>query len=165
MDTESRQKRKLQVGDTAPDFTLPDQWGEMVSLKDLRGRVNVVLYFYLRDGTPGCSIEAAAFRDNYRIFRDLGTEVIGVSSDPVESHRSFTAARGITFKLLSDANGAVRKRYGVKPTLRLVPGRATYVIDRQGIVRFVFSSQLQPQRHAEKALQAINAINQLPTGR
>lgn len=162
---ESDETKRIAVGDAAPDFTLPDQWGEMVSLSGFRGRLNVVLYFYPRDGTPGCSMEAAAFRDNYRIFRDMGTEVIGISSDSVESHRSFTTTRGIPFKLLSDANGAVRQRYGVRPTLRLVPGRATYVIDRQGIVRFVFSSQLQPQRHADKALQAINAMSQLPPGR
>lgn len=161
---ESDEAKRIEVGDPAPDFTLPDQWGEMVSLSGFRGRVNVVLYFYLRDVTPGCSIEAAAFRNTYRIFRDLSTEVLGVSSDPVESHRGFAAARNIPFKLLSDANGAVRQRYGVKPTLRLVPGRATYVIDRQGIVRFVFSSQLQPQRHADKALQAVNTLSQLPPG-
>jgi peroxiredoxin Q/BCP len=164
MDTESRQERKVEVGDAAPDFTLPDQWGELVSLTDFRGRVNVVLYFYPKDGTPGCSIQAAAFRDNYRIFQDLGTEVIGVSSDPVESHRGFTAARGIPFKLLSDANGEVRQRYVVKPTLGVIPGRATYVIDRQGVVRCVISSQLRPRRHVERALQVVNTLIQLPPG-
>jgi peroxiredoxin Q/BCP len=156
--------KKVEVGDAAPDFTLPDQWGGLVSLKGFRGRVNVVLYFYLRDGTPGCSAEAAAFRDNYRIFRDLGTEVIGISSDSVESHCDFSTSRNIPFKLLSDANGKVRRLYGVKPTLRLIPGRVTYVIDRQGIVRCVISSQLQPQRHSDKALQAVNTLSQLPPG-
>ena len=159
---ESDETKKIEVGDAAPDFTLPDQRGRLVSLVDFRGRVNVVLYFYPKDGTPGCSIEAAAFRDNYRIFRDLGTEVIGVSSDPVESHRGFTAARDIPFKLLSDANGEVRRRYGVKPTLGMIPGRATYVIDRQGIVRCVISSQLRPRHHAERALQVVNTLIQLP---
>ena len=159
---ESDEIKKVQVGDTAPDFTLPDQWGALVSLKDFRGRVNVVLYFYLKDGTPGCSIEAAAFRDNYRIFQDLGAEVIGVSSDTVESHCAFSTSKNIPFKLLSDANGEVRQRYGVKTTLGLVPGRATYVIDRQGIVRFIMSSQLRPHRHAEQALQVVNTLIQLP---
>ncbi len=161
---ESDDTKKIEVGDTAPDFTLPDQWGEVVSLSGFIGRMNVVLYFYPKDGTPGCSIQAAAFRDNYRIFRDLGTEVIGVSSDPVESHRSFTAARGIPFKLLSDANGEVRRRYGVKPTLGMIPGRATYVIDPQGIVRCVVSSQLRPRHHVERALQVVNTLIQLPPG-
>jgi peroxiredoxin Q/BCP len=156
--------KKVDVGDTAPDFTLPDQWGEMVSLRDFRGRKNVVLYFYPKDGTPGCSAEAAAFRDNHSIFQDLGTEIIGVSSDSVESHRGFTASRDIPFKLLSDANGAVRQLYGVKPTLGLIPGRVTYVIDKQGTVRFILSSQLRPRKHAEEILQVVNHLSQSPPG-
>lgn len=162
MDTESRQQRKVEVGDAAPDFTLPDQWGEMVSLKDLRGRKNVALYFYPRDGTPGCSAEAAAFRDNHGIFKDLDTEIIGISSDSVESHRGFTASYDIPFKLLSDANGAVRQLYGVRPSIRLIPGRATYVIDKQGTVRCVISSQLRPRLHVDRALQVVNTLIQLP---
>lgn len=160
MEAESILEHKVGVGDTAPDFTLPDQWGGLVSLKDLRGRRNVVLYFYPKDGTPGCSIEAAAFRDNYRIFQDLGAEVIGVSSNSVESHCDFSTSRDIPFKLLSDANGTVRQLYGVKPTLGLIPGRATYVIDRQGIVRFIISSQIRPRKHVEETLRIVNALDQ-----
>ena len=120
----------------------------------------MVLYFYPKDGTPGCSIEAAAFRDNYRIFQDLGAEVIGVSSNSVESHCDFSTSRDIPFKLLSDANGTVRQLYGVKPTLGLIPGRATYVIDRQGIVRFIISSQIRPRKHVEETLRIVNALDQ-----
>ena len=105
---------------------------------------------------------AATLRAGFTTIRDLGTEVIGVSSDSVESHRGFTAARDIPFKLLSDANGEVRQRYGIKPTLGLIPGRATYVIDRQGIVRCVISSQMRPRLHVERALQVINTLIQLP---
>ena len=161
---ESEEAKKVEVGDAAPDFTLPDQWGGMVSLKDFRGRKNVVLYFYPRDGTPGCSAQAAAFRDNHEIFQDLSTEIIGISSDSVESHRGFTSSHDIPFKLLSDANGEVRQLYGVRPTLSLIPGRATYVIDMQGTVRFTLSSQFRPRKHAEEAMQVINHLRQSPPG-
>jgi len=127
--------RKVRVGDVAPDFTLPDQRGKPVQLRDLLGQKSVVLYFYPKDATPGCTLEARAFRDSYEAFTAQGAEVIGVSSDSVSSHQRFAARQELPFLLLSDRGGAVRELYGVEETLGLVPGRVTYVIDRAGVVR------------------------------
>src|SRR5262252_2182145 len=130
--------RGIEVGDEAPDFTLPSQSGEPVRLHDRIGQHVVVLYFYPKDGTPGCTAEACAFRDSHEVFTDAGAEVIGVSSDSVDSHVAFASRHKLPFTLLSDQGGQVRKRYGVPPVLGLLPGRVTYVIDREGRVRHVF---------------------------
>jgi thioredoxin-dependent peroxiredoxin len=153
-------KGKVEVGSAAPDFTLPDQTGTPVSLKDWLGKKNVVLYFYPKDDTPGCTKESCAFRDNYTVFQDAGAEVLGISSDSPESHQKFAAKYQLPFTLLSDSGSQVRKLYGVPATFGLLPGRVTYVIDRQGIVRHIFNSQLNFQAHVEEAL---NTLRQLPT--
>jgi peroxiredoxin Q/BCP len=147
----------VKPGDSAPDFALPDASGRTVQLSDLRGRKAVVLYFYPKDDTPGCTKEACTFRDQYQDFQDAGAEVIGVSSDSAESHAKFTAKYRLPFTLLADADGAVRKRYGVPATLGLLPGRVTYVIDKAGVVRHVFNSQLQATQHVAEAMQALRA--------
>ena len=94
----------------------------------------------------------AAFRDHYEAFRDAGVEVIGVSADSAESHRRFAGKHRLPFRLLSDADGSLRDRFGVPRTLGLIPGRVTYLIDKQGIVRHIFSSQFQPAKHVDEAL-------------
>lgn len=147
----------VRVGDRAPDFSLPSQSGEMVRLGDLIGRKAIVLYFYPRDETAGCTAEACAFRDSYEVFTDAGAEVIGVSSDSGASHQRFAARLRLPFLLLSDADGAVRARYGAGKWLGLLPGRVTFVIDREGIVRHVFSSQFEATRHVREALAALGA--------
>ncbi len=144
----------------APDFTLPSHSGEEVSLRDFVGkRKAMVLFFYPKDDTPGCTKEACAFRDGYEQFGTLGVEVIGVSSDSVRSHQRFVEKHDLPFVLLSDEGGEVRKLYGVPNTLGLFPGRITYVIDEEGVVRHVFSSQLQAVRHVEEALEALGSIS------
>jgi len=154
-----RTKGKVGVGDVAPDFTLPSQSGEEVSLRDFIGRKRaIVLFFYPKDDTPGCTKEACSFRDGYEQFEELQAEVIGISSDSVRSHERFVEKHGLPFVLLSDERGEVRKLYGVPNTLGLFPGRVTYVIDEEGVVRHVFSSQLQAARHVEQALEALEAI-------
>src|SRR5580693_10489045 len=112
----------VKVGDKAPDFTLPAQSGERV----------VVMYFYPKDNTSGCTAEACAFRDSHEVFTDAGAEVIGVSSDSAEKHTAFADKYKLPFTLLSDRGGKVRKLYGVPTVLGLIPGRVTYVIDREG---------------------------------
>jgi thioredoxin-dependent peroxiredoxin len=149
----------VRVGDLAPDFTLPDQRGTPVRLGDLIGKKNVVLYFYPKDATPGCTAEARAFRDAYDTFIAADTEVIGVSSDSIKSHERFAAKHDLPFILLSDRDGAVRKLYGVERWLGIVPGRVTYVIDRDGIVRTVYSSQLAATLHVQKASQALKDLS------
>jgi len=141
----------VKVGERAPDFTLPDADGKDVRLADFAGRP-VVLYFYPKDDTPGCTKEACTFRDQYQDFQDAGAAVLGVSSDSSESHRKFAARHRLPFPLLADRGGKVRKRYGVPATLGLLPGRVTFVIDGGGVVRHAFNSQLDATRHVEEAL-------------
>ena len=148
----------VRVGDPAPDFALPSATGEAVSLSDFRGKSEVVLYFYPRANSPVCSAEACSFRDSYEAFREAGAEVIGVSSDPAGSHERFARRFRLPFVLLSDAGGEVRARYGVPKTLGVFPGRTTYLIDRQGVVRHVFSSQFQFSRHVTEALGVLRSL-------
>lgn len=153
---------KVDVGDVAPDFTLPDQTGTPVRLRDLVGRKTVVLYFYPKDQTPGCTVEARAFRDSYDAFAAVDADVIGVSGDSVASHRRFAAREGLPFLLLSDREGKVRELYGVERTLGIVPGRVTYVIDREGVVRHIYSSQLRATRHTRESLAVARALGTEP---
>lgn len=127
-------------------------------LGELLSRGNVVLYFYPKDNTPGCRAEAGAFRESYARFKDLGAEVVGVSSDSVDSHKEFAAECDLPFRILSDAKGEVRKMYGVPSSMGFLPGRVTYIIDKGGIVRNIFSSQLQPKRHVEEALKGLGSV-------
>ena len=150
--------RPIGIGDSAPDFQLDSQSGETVRLKDVIGQKDIVLYFYPKDNTPGCTTEAQAFRDSYEAFKDLGAEVIGVSSDSVDSHRDFASKCNLPFTILSDSGGKVRKLYGVPSSLGLFPGRVTYVIDRKGVVRYVFSSQMNPAKHVEEAVRMLKEI-------
>ena len=149
----------VNVGDAAPDFSLPDAAGKQVRLSDFRGRKSVVLYFYPKDDTPGCTKEACSFRDNYEAFTDAGAEVIGVSSDSEASHQKFAEKFKLPFTLVADGGGAVRKRYGVPATLGLLPGRVTFVIDRDGVVRHVFNSQLQATQHVAEAMTALRTLS------
>jgi peroxiredoxin Q/BCP len=154
--------KKVDVGDVAPDFTLPDQTGTPVRLRDLVGRKTLVLYFYPKDQTPGCTVEARAFRDSYDAFKAADADVIGVSGDSVASHRRFAARQGLPFLLLSDREGEVRELYGVEKTLGIVPGRVTYVIDRGGVVRHIYSSQLRATRHTKESLTVARALGTEP---
>jgi peroxiredoxin Q/BCP len=153
-----RTRNRVAAGSLAPNFTLPSQSGKMVSLRDFLGKKPVILFFYPKDDTPGCTKEACAFRERHEDFRELNAEVIGISSDPVESHRSFAAKHELPFTLLSDEGGKVRKLYGASSTFGLVPGRVTYVLDEEGVVRHIFSSQLGVEEHVEEALEALRSI-------
>lgn len=152
----------ITVGDPAPDFTLPSQAGEPITLGNLLGRSAIVLYFYPKDSTAGCTAEACAFRDSFETFAEAGAQVIGVSSDSVASHGAFASAHRLPFPLLSDVDGAVRRRYGVAKWLGLLPGRVTFVIDRLGIVRHIFKSQLGVTRHVEEALGIVERLGTRP---
>ncbi len=143
------------IGEAAPDFSLLDQTGATVRLSNFRGKKSVVLYFYPKDDTPGCTKEACSFRDQYEVFQEAGAEVIGVSSDSVASHQKFAKQYRLPFLLLSDEGGQLRKRFDVKSTLGLLPGRVTFVIDRNGVIRHLFSSQLFPQKHVAEALKIL----------
>ena len=150
----------VRVGDTAPDFELPAQTGETVRLSDYRGKRGVVFYFYPKDDTPGCTAEACAFRDSYEVFTDAGAEVIGISSDSVDSHERFGGAHRVPFALVSDSGGRVRKAYGVKSSFGVLPGRVTYVIDRDGVVRHMFSSMTNIGGHVDGALAIVRSLSE-----
>jgi thioredoxin-dependent peroxiredoxin len=150
----------VQVGDKAPDFTLPSQMGDNVTLSEYFGKKNVVLYFYPKDETTGCTKEACTFRDSFDVFTNLGAEVLGVSGQSVESHKSFATHHNLPFILLSDQDNKVRQLYGVPATMGIIPGRVTYVIDKKGFVRHIFNSQYQPQKHVEEAKQILEKLNE-----
>lgn len=147
----------VKIGDTAPDFTLSSQSGAQVNLSDYRGK-NIVLYFYPKDDTPGCTQESCAFRDQFTVFQDAGAEVIGISADSPESHQRFAAKYQLPFTLLSDTGNQVRKLYGVPATLGLLPGRVTYVIDKQGVVQHIFNSQFNFKGHVEESLKTLQQL-------
>ena len=149
---------KIRVGDEAPDVTLISSSGKKVTLKDYIGRKNIVFYFYPKDNTPGCTKEACAFRDNYEVFKEMGAEVIGVSSDSLETHQEFVKKHNLPFILLSDEEKKIRKRFSVPFTLGLIAGRVTYIIDKKGWIRYILSSQFKPTKHIVKALDALKKL-------
>lgn len=148
----------VQVGDHALDFTLTSQNGQQVSLAEFRGSKLVVLFFYPKDRTAVCTKEACSFRDAYEDFVQAGAVVIGVSSDLAESHKAFASGHRLPFVLLADVDGSVLHAFGVPKTLGIMPGRVTYVIDKEGIVRHVFSSQFAADRHVAEALAVVRQL-------
>ena len=148
---------KLQVGDPAPEFELPDQEGNMVSSRELRGKRVLALYFYPKDFTTICTMEAVAFRQMHEQFQAAGAEVIGVSSDDMRTHKEFAQEHELTFRLLSDEKEGLRKAFGAYG-LGGSAARVTYVIDRDWRIRMVYSSPLRSKEHAEEALNAIRAL-------
>jgi peroxiredoxin Q/BCP len=147
------------VGDPAPDFALLSQFERMVRLWDLVVKRNVVLFFYPKDESLICTEEACAFRDSYDAFVARGAEVVGISSDSTRSHGRFASRHRLPFTLLSDLDGEVRRRYGVPDTLGPLAGRATYVVDRQRIVRHVYTSQFNAAGHVDGALNALRKLS------
>ena len=148
----------LKVGDKAPVFSLQDQDGNTLDLAEHIGRNAIVLYFYPKDFTSGCTMEAHEFRDMHEKFQQGGAEVIGVSADDVKTHKEFAVEHELPFRLLSDPDNKVRELYGAWGLGHTV-GRVTFLIDKQGIIRMVFSSQLQPRKHIEEGLKALAEIN------
>src|ERR671924_839298 len=142
------------LGSPPPNFRLVDSNGRYISLDDFRGK-NLVVYFYPKDFTRGCTAEACWFRDSYEEFKNLGAEVIGISNDNQQSHEAFVKQHGLPFIILSDTDGAVRKAYGVKKSMGLFPGRVSFVIDKTGIVRHIFSSQVRATAHVDEALAVL----------
>ena len=144
-------------GDLAPNFTLSDQNGSPVNLAKVLASHKVVLYFYPRDNTPGCTLEAKSFRDHYEAFSEVGAQVIGVSSDSVDSHCAFHNKHALPFLLLSDPGGAVAKEYGIRPSLGFIPGRETFIIDQSQHIVHMFRSQFNAKQHVAEALNVLTA--------
>jgi thioredoxin-dependent peroxiredoxin len=148
----------MRVGDEAPLFKALTQDGSPFSLADYRGKQAVVLYFYPKDNTAVCTAEACAFRDAYEDFVAGGAVVVGVSGDSQESHKEFASRQRLPFILIADPSGTLRNLYGVPKTLWIFPGRVTYVIDKQGIVRHIFHGALASKKHVDKALGIVRLL-------
>ncbi|WP_164015311.1 peroxiredoxin [Pyxidicoccus trucidator] len=149
----------LKEGDAVPDVTLTGAGNRPVRLKDLVGQKVLVVYFYPKDDSPGCTAQACGLRDQYEDFVAAGAEVVGISSDSVASHEGFASKHRLPFVLLSDAGGAAREAFGVPPSLLgLLPGRVTFVVDRQGVIRSAFESQLRVGEHVRRALELVRTL-------
>lgn len=152
----------IQEGQPAPDFRGRTADGREIALGDFRGRGPLVLYFYPKDNTPGCTKEACSFRDHHADVEAAGAEIVGVSMDGAESHRKFAADHRLNFPLISDPDGSIAKAYGL---VRLggwipflPPKRVTFVIDREGVVRRVIASELNMDAHVDGALAALKSL-------
>lgn len=148
----------LQAGDKAPEIVLQDQTGKQRRLSEMWAAGPVVLYFYPKDETSGCTAEACSFRDAYETFKDAGAEVVGVSKDGVADHASFAQNHRLPFVLLADVQGAARNGFGVKRTFGIIDGRVTFVIDTTGTIRHVFDSMLRPRAHIDEALEVVKRL-------
>ena len=151
---------QVKVGDKAPDFSLTDKNGKTFELSSLLGKKNLVIYFYPKDETSGCTAEACSFRDNYEEFLKYNCEVIGISNDTPDSHTSFVSNHNLPFILLSDDDHKVQKLYGVPKTGGILPGRITYLVDKNGIAQMVFSSQTKATQHISEALTTLKSLNE-----
>jgi thioredoxin-dependent peroxiredoxin len=147
---------ELKIGDAAPDFNLIDEKGFPVRLKDFLGSKTVILYFYPKDFTPGCTKEACSFRDEYKAFEERGTVVVGVSVDSVESHAKFSKKYALPFALLSDNQKEVARQYGVLGIGGILTHRMTFIINKEGKISAVFP-KVDVKQHAQEVLKAISS--------
>lgn len=146
---------QLAVGDLAPNFAATTSDGKLIRLSDYIGKKGLVLFFYPKDGSAVCTREACAFRDSYEKFAAAGFEVVGVSADSNESHKDFAAQHRLSFPLISDADGSLRKLFGVQNTLMFIPSRVTFVIDQFGVIQSIYSALLASDNHVQKAIDAV----------
>lgn len=150
--------KKIEVGDVVPTFELLNQEGNTVSISADKGNA-MVIYFYPKNETPGCTKEACKFRDEFESFEDLGVEVYGISGDSVESHKKFAEKYNLPFQLLADSRNEVRKLFGVPKSLLILPGRVTYIVDKKGVVQYIFNSQFAAEKHIENALEILKGLD------
>lgn len=145
----------LQVGDKIPHFTLNDQDGNPFDISDHLGKNHLVIFFYPKDNTPGCTMEVCSFRDSYEEFTERGALVIGISGDSEQSHRKFASKYRLPFTLLADRQNKVRKLFKVEGTMfNLLPGRETFVVDKTGKIVLAYNS-INAASHMRKALNAL----------
>lgn len=154
--TTKENNMEIKIGDTIPEIVLRNQNDELFNVKTETAGKNVVLYFYPKDDTPGCTRQACSFRDQFEDFTDANAVVIGISGQSVESHKEFAEKYQLTFTLLSDEDNKVRKKFGVPSNFfGLLPGRVTYVIDKTGKVVHTFNSQTNISGHIEESLNIL----------
>lgn len=154
--SQNKTMNEIKIGSTVPEFSLADQNGNMFDINSVLGKKNLVIYFYPKDDSPGCTAQACSFQDQFEVFKEADAVIIGISGQSVESHKEFALKHRLSFTLLSDEGNKVRKQFGV-PTnfLGLLPGRVTYVADKTGKVIYTFNSQIQATRHVDEALRIL----------
>ena len=158
-DTNSEEMKKIKLGSNVPIFELKDQNGELFKLEKVLGKKNLVIYFYPKDDSPGCTKEACSFRDQFEVFADADAIIIGISAQSEESHLKFAKKHRLNYTLLSDTGNKVRKLFGVPATLfGLIPGRVTYVVNKEGKIAYLFNSQIQAEKHVEEALHILQEM-------
>ncbi len=151
--------QKIEKGSKVPSFTLKDQDGNLFDLKNVVGKKNLVIYFYPKDDSPGCTKEACYFRDQFEVFNQADAMIIGISGQSVESHKKFAEKYRLSFTLLSDEGNKVRKLFGVPSNMfGSIPGRVTYIVDKTGTVVYVFDSQSQATKHVDEALRILKEM-------
>lgn len=156
----------IQIGDQIPEFSLPDQDGNIFNIKDYLGKKNLVIYFYPKDGSLSCTRQACFFRDLSDVFEETGSIVVGISQQSVESHKQFSKANRLNFRILSDTDNTVRKLFGVQSQFfGILPGRVTYVADKSGKVVYMFGSQTDVQRHVDEALKICLVLKKAENGK
>lgn len=151
---------KIKIGSTVPEFVLPDQNGNLFDITTVLGEKNLVIYFYPKDDTPGCTKEACSFRDQFEVFKQEDAMIIGISGQSVESHKAFATLHNLNYTLLSDEGNDIRKLFGVPTSFfGLVPGRVTYIVNKKGKVVYIFNSQTEATKHVDEALRILKTLN------
>jgi len=155
----SKHMNSTEVGSLVPSFSLKDQNGQVFNIDSVKGKHNLIIYFYPKDDSPGCTKEACSFRDQFEVFKNEDAIIIGISGQSVKSHLEFAKKHRLNYTLLSDDGNKVRKSFGVPTSfLGLLPGRVTYIVDKKGKVVFVFNSQLNAEKHIEEALRILKGL-------
>lgn len=150
---------RVEIGSMLPHFVLPDQNGNMFDVNSVLGKKNLVIFFYPKDDSPGCTAQACSFRDRFDVFNDADAVIIGISGQSVQSHSEFSQKNRLNYTLLSDEGNKIRTLFGVPTSiLGLVPGRVTYVIDKTGKVVYIFNSQTQTTKHVDEALRILKEL-------
>ena len=150
---------KIKEGSTIPEFELFDQYNKLFKIQDVIGKKNLIIFFYPKDDSPGCTKEACLFRDQFEVFEKADAMIIGISSQSVKSHLAFAQKHRLNYTLLSDSEKKVSKLFGVQSDFfGLLPGRVTYVIDKQGKVVYMFISQIQAEKHVDEALRTLQEM-------
>jgi len=154
--SQNKPMNEINIGSSVPEFSLQDQNGKMFDINSVLGKKNLVIYFYPKDDSPGCTKEACSFQDQYEVFKEADAVIIGISGQSVKSHKEFAEKYKLTFTLLSDEGNKIRKQFGVATNLfGLLPGRVTYVADKTGKVIYIFNSQTQATKHVDEALRIL----------
>ena len=148
----------IRVGSTVPSFSLNDQYGHLFNIDSVLGKKNLVIYFYPKDDSAVCTKEACSFRDQFDVFVKEDALIFGISGQSVESHLEFAKKNHLNFTLLSDEGNKVRKLFGVPSSMLGIPGRVTYVVNKEGKVVFVFNSQLNGEKHIQESLRILKEL-------